>query len=257
MSTPPVPPSYPGDSSSGGQYGQQPQYGQGPSPFAQAPSPFAQAPEYAQAPQYGQPAQYGPPAAQYSQPPYSQPQYAQAQQPQQFGNQQYTVYPSELPQRGTSEASAAPPLVNISFWLLIVACLLWVGSVLLSLGSIDDPAMRRAFEARLATSRADLDFEALKGIIVGMVVLIAAVGVLLYALVAFNIRKGRNWARILGTILAAFSLLGVLQMGLGTPSILAGVAAMVLLYLPSAAPYFRKYHPFASPYGQPGYPYGR
>ncbi|MFF1382116.1 hypothetical protein ACFVWT_00985 [Arthrobacter sp. NPDC058288] len=244
MSTPPVPPSYPGASSSGGQYGQQPLHGQGPSPFAQSPQ-YGQAPQYAQAPQYGQPAQY------------QQPQYAQAPQPQQFGNQQYTVYPSELPQRGNSGASAAPPLVNVSFWLLILACLLWAGSVFLSLGSIDDPAMRRAFEARLATSGADMDFEALQGIIVGMVVLIAAVGVLVYALVAFNIRKGRNWARILGTILAAFSLLGVLQMGLGTPSILAGVAAMVLLYLPAAAPYFRKYHPFASPYGQPGYPYGR
>ena len=117
--------------------------------------------------------------------------------------------------------------------------------------------MRSQFDARLATSGADVDFEALKGVIVGMVALIAAIGVLMYALVAFNIRKGRNWARVLGTILAAFSLLGVLEMGLGTLSILAGVAAMVLLYLPASAPYFRKYQPFGSPYAQPGYPYGR
>ena len=34
-------------------------------------------------------------------------------------------------------------------------------------------------------------------------------------------------------------------MGLGTLSILAGVASMVLLYLPAAAPFFRKYQPFA------------
>ena len=245
MSTPPVPPSYPGDSASGGQYGQAPQYAQ--PPYGQGPSQYAQPP-------HGQ----GP--SQYAQPQYGQPQYGQAPQygqPQQFGQQQYMVYPSELPQRGNSAASAAPPLVNASFWLLVLACLLWAGSVFLSLGSIDDPAMRRQFDARLATSGADMDFEALKGIIVGMVVLMAAIGVLMYALVAFNIRKGRNWARVLGTILAAFSLLGVLQMGLGTPAILAGAAAMVLLYLPAAAPYFRRYHPFASPYGQPGYPYGR
>lgn len=247
MSTPPVPPSYPSDPS-GGSYGQQaPQYGQDPSAFAQAP-------QYAQAPPYSQPApQYGQPPQQFGQAQYGQAQYAQ---PQQSGKPQYFAYPSELPQQGNS-GTAAPPLVNLSFWLLIVACALWVGSVFLSIGSIDDPAMRSQFDARLATSGADVDFEAVKGVIVGMVVLIAAVGVLLYALVAFNIRKGRNWARVLGTIFAAFSLLGVLQMGLGTPSILAGVAAIVLLYLPGSAPYFRKYQPYAGPYGQPGYPYGR
>lgn len=223
MSTPPVPPSYPYDPQSGGQYGQQP-------------------PQYGQSPQFGQP--------QYPQP-------QEFGQPQPFGQQQYLVYPSEMPQQRTTASSAAPPLVNTSFWLLIGACLLWVGSVFLSIGSIDDPAMRSQFDARLATSGADVDFEALKSVIVGMVVLIAAIGVSMYALVAFNVRKGRNWARILGTVLAAFSLLGVLEMGLGTLSILAGVAAMVLLYLPTSAPYFRKYLPFGSPYSQPGYPYGR
>ncbi len=220
MSTPPVPPSYPYDPQSGGQYGQQPpQYGQSPSG------------------QYGQNPQHG--------------------QPQQYGQQQFLVYPSEMPQQRTAATSAAPPLVNTSFWLLIGACVVWVSSVFLSIGAIDDPAMRSQFDARLATSGAEVDFEALKGVIVGMVALIAAIGVLMYALVAFNIRKGRNWARILGTVLAAFSLLGVLEMGLGTLSILAGVASMVLLYLPASAPFFRKYQPFGSPYAQPGYPYGR
>ena len=237
MSTPPVPPSYPYDPPSGGQYGQ---HGQQP-------------PQYGQTPQFGQP-QYAQP--QYAHP-YAQPQYAQPQQPgqrQQFGPPQYVVYPSEMPQPRTTPANAAPPLVNTAFWLLIGACLLWVVSVFASVAAIDDPAMRSQFDASLAASGAEVDFEALKGVIVGMVALIAAIGVLMYSLVAFNIRKGRNWARILGTILAAFSLLGVLEMGLGTLSILAGVASMVLLDLPAAAPYFRKYQPFAGPYGQPGYP---
>jgi hypothetical protein len=250
MSTPPVPPPYPYDPPSGGQYGQQPpQYGPGPTPFGQAPQ-YGQPPQFGQAPQLGQTPQFGQ-APQYAQPP----QYGQAQQ---FGQTQHLVYPSEMPQpRMSGPTAAPPPLVNIAFWLLIGACVLWVGSVFLSIGSIDNPAMRRQFDARLAASGADVDFEALKGIVVGIVVLIAAVGVLMYALVAFNIRKGRNWARILGTIFAAFSLLGLLEMGLGTASILAGVAAIVLLYLPTSAPYFRKHQPFAGPYQQPGYPYGR
>ncbi|MDR6505005.1 hypothetical protein [Arthrobacter oryzae] len=228
MSIPPVPPSYSTDPQSGGQYGQQPpQYGHSPQ--------FGQ-PQPGQVPQFGQPQQYG------QVPQYGQPQF---------------IYPSEMPQQRTTDSSAPPQLVNISFWLLIGACLVWMSSVFLSIGSIDDPAMRSQFDARLATRGANMDFEAIKGIAVGMVVVIAAIGVLMYALVAFNIRKGRNWARILGTVLAAFSLLGVLEMGLGTLSILAGVAAMVLLYLPTAAPYFRKYLPFGNPYSQPGYPYGR
>lgn len=237
MSTPPVPPPYPNDPPSGGQFGQAPYQAQAPQ-YGQSPSPFPQAPQYGQAPQSGQPQQFG--------------------QPQQYGPPQPLVYPSELPQpRKGGPAVVPPPLVNIAFWLLIGACILWVGSVFLSIGSIDDPAMRRQFNARLAASGADVDFEALRGLVVGMVVLIAAVGVLMYAMVAVNMRKGRNWARILGTIFAAFSLLGVLEMGLGTLSILAGVASMVLLYLPTSAPYFRRYQPFAGPYGPPGYPYGR
>lgn len=240
MSIPPVPPSYSSDPQSGGQYGQQP-------------------PQYGQSPQFGQP-QY-PQPQQFSQPQYGQsPQYSPPQQNgqvPQYGQQQQFIYPSEMPQQRTTDSIAPPQLVNVSFWLLIGACLLWVSSVFLSIGSIDDPAMRSQFDARLATRGANMDFEAIKGIAVGMVIVIAAIGVLMYALVAFNIRKGRNWARILGTVLAAFSLLGLLEMGLGTLSILAGVAAMVLLYLPTAAPYFRKYLPFGNPYSQPGYPYGR
>jgi hypothetical protein len=156
------------------------------------------------------------------------------------------AYPSELPQQGA--AGGAPGLVNISFWLLIGACALWVASVLMSLSVIDDPALRRQFEARLAAGGSKVDFNSLKGIIVAMVFAMTAIGAGLYLLVAFKIRKGRNWARILGTVLAAFSLLGVLQMNLGTPAILAGAAAMVLLYLPAAAPYFRARQAYSSPY---------
>jgi hypothetical protein len=39
---------------------------------------------------------------------------------------------------------------------------------------------------------------------------------------------------------------------------LLGIAAIVLLYLPGSAPYFRRQQPFANPYGGGlGNPYGR
>ena len=86
----------------------------------------------------------------------------------------------------------------------------------------------------------------------------AIIGAALYALVAIFVRKGKNWARILGTVFAALSIFGLFQVpNIGTLGTLAGIAAIVLLYLPAVAPYFRKQQPFANPYGQPGNPYGR
>jgi hypothetical protein len=38
---------------------------------------------------------------------------------------------------------------------------------------------------------------------------------------------------------------------------LLGIAAIVLLYLPAASPYFQKRPPFANPYGRPGGPFGK
>jgi hypothetical protein len=104
---------------------------------------------------------------------------------------------------------------------------------------------------------AGVDAETIVGIAITTVVIVSLIGAGLYALVAFNIRRGKNWARILGTVFAAISLLGLAQIGIGTITILLGIAAMVLLYMPGAAPYFQKNQPFANPYGQAGNPYGR
>ena len=98
-----------------------------------------------------------------------------------------------------------------------------------------------------------------KGIIAGTLVVFAIIGAGLYLLVAFFVRKGKNWARILGTVFAALSIFGLFgPPTIGTLGTLLGIAAIVLLYLPAAAPYFRKQQPFANPYGGGfGSPYGR
>jgi hypothetical protein len=59
-------------------------------------------------------------------------------------------------------------------------------------------------------------------------------------------------------VFAALSVIGLFQVpNIGTLGTLAGIAAIVLLYLPAAAPYFRKQQPFANPYSSPGNPYGQ
>jgi hypothetical protein len=282
MSNPPVPPSNPDGSEPGRppapgpdqeapRYGepapQPPVYGQQPPVYGQQPP---SAPQYGQqppqAPQYGQ----APSAPQYGQPPqaprYGQvapqlPQYGQqpyGQQPPQFGKSgygqsPYAQYPSEQP----SPPGEAHKRVNLAFWLLIASGAVWLLSVLLTIGLIDTPALRQQFEEQMAASGTQVDFNSIKGVIIGTIVVVAIIGAGLYALVAFNVRKGKNWARILGTVFAALSLLSLFPLGPGTLAAVLGIAGIVLLYLPDTSPYFQKRQPFANPYGQPGSPFGK
>lgn len=282
MSTPPVPPPAPQDPHSGnGQPGhdqagnqsgdQQPRYGQNAPQYGQNAPQYGQnapqygsqppaAPQYGQnGPQYGQnPPQYGSPYGQNAPqaPGYGQnaPQYGQSP----YGQSPYGQYPSEQPQPAGS--NGIPQLVNISFWLLIASAVIFVVAMLTGLTQLDDPAYRQAFEQQMEAGGATgVTYDDIQGVIAGTLVVFAIIGVALYLLVAFFVRKGKNWARILGTVFAALSVLGLFgPPSLGTIGTLLGIAAIVLLYLPGAAPYFRKQQPFANPYsGGFGNPYGR
>ncbi|SLK07350.1 Yip1 family protein [Arthrobacter sp. P2b] len=284
MSTPPVPPPVPNDPHSNGsqggtnqpgnnqpgdqsggqprygenapQYGQNaPQYGQNAPQYGQNPPQYGSqppsAPQYGQnAPQYGQQFGQNPPQA----PGYGQPPFGQSS----YGQSPYAQYPSEQPQ--PSGSAGVPQLVNISFWLLIASAAIFVISLLTGLTQLDDPLFRQTFEDQMEAGGATgVTYEDIKGVIAGTLVVFAILGAGLYLLVAFFIRKGKNWARILGTVFAALSIFGLFgPPSIGTLGTLLGIAAIVLLYLPAAAPYFRKQQPFANPYGGGmGNPYGR
>lgn len=255
MSNPPYPPSNQGDSTPEQQGSQPsaPQYGQNPAPqYGQQSQPSApqygqQAPQYGQqTPQYGQQTpQYGQTAPQYGQ---QTPQYGQ--QAPQYG--QDTNWPSQQP-----GPSRVPQLVNVSFWMILAAGVLTLIGIPLTialLNSSEGQAMiQRALEGQ-GSQGAEISVSSIVGVAITFVVIISLVMAGLYALVAFKVRQGKNWARILGTVLAAISLLGLTQIGVGTITILLGVAAIVLLYLPQSAPYFRKQQAFGNPYQNP---YGR
>jgi hypothetical protein len=281
MSTPPVPPRNSNDPESGrhdanepGREGNgQPQYGQNAPQYGQNAPQFGQnvppAPQYGQQghnpPQYGQ---YGQNAPQPGQPQYGQnlPQYGQqpssGQNPPQYGQQQYgqspygqspyAQYPSE---QATGGPAGVPQSVNRAFWMIIAAGVLTLLSTLLGIGTLDDPATRRMFEDQLQGSGQNIAFEDIKGLLIGTIVVFALIIAGLYALVAFNVRKGKNWARILGTVFAALSIFSVLPLGLNTVAVILGIAAIVMLYMPAASPYFQKPQPFANPYA--GGPFGR
>jgi hypothetical protein len=257
MSNPPYPPSNPGDANQPEQPGTQPAAPSAPQYGQQSPA----APQYGQpsAPQYGQqnPAapQYGQPAApQYGQ--QSSP-YGQAPSAPQYG--QDTNWPSQQP-----GPTAVPPMVNYAFWMIVAAGILSaISSLLLATTGAD--AFINAMNQQASQQGTDIpagSMEGMRGVIGVSAVVGAIVGLGLYALVAFPVRKGKNWARILGTVFAAISVLGLtslFQFGatygiLQLIVILLGVAAIVMLYLPASAPYFRKAQPFGNPYQNP---YGR
>jgi hypothetical protein len=247
MSIPPVPPANPDGPVPGDQ--PNPNYGQNPPQYGQnAPQYGQNAPQYGQnAPQYGQNApQYGQNAPQYGQ---NAPQYGQSP----YAQSPYSQYPAGQQQK---TADGVPKLVNIAFWLIVASGVVWLLSLLLSIGSLDTPAMRDMFEEQMAASGANVSFNDIKPFIVGTILVFAVISAGLYALVALNVRKGKNWARILGTVFAALSLLSLFPLSIGTLAVLAGVAGIVMLYLPTTSPYFRKQQPFANPYGQPGSPFG-
>ncbi|WP_311214006.1 MULTISPECIES: hypothetical protein [unclassified Arthrobacter] len=253
MSNPPYPPSNPGDANQPEQPGTQPAAPAAPQYGQQSPA----APQYGQqnpaAPQYGQ---QNPAAPQYGQP--AAPQYGQ-QGPAapQYG--QDTNWPSQQP-----GPTAVPPMVNYAFWMIVAAGVLSaISSLLLATTGAD--AFINAMNQQASQQGTDLpegSMEGMRGVIGISAVIGAVVALGLYALVAFPVRKGKNWARILGTVFAAISVLGLtslFQFGatygiLQLIVILLGVAAIVMLYLPASAPYFRKAQPFGTPYQNP---YGR
>ncbi|MDQ0031161.1 hypothetical protein [Arthrobacter bambusae] len=290
MSTPPSPPSTPGENPTpeqpkygqqtpqqDQQAGQQPQYGQQAPQYGQpsAPQYGQQAPQYGQqAPQYGQPSapqygqqapQYGQQAPQYGQP--SAPQYGQqapqyGQQAQQYGQPSAPQYgqggPTTWPSQQPAATSRVPQLVNISFWLMLAAGFLTLLGIPFTIATLNSPAGKNMLEQALTaqgSNASGIDVNSFISILITALVIFSVIFAGLYALVAFKVRQGKNWARILGTVFAAISLLGLTQIGMGTITILLGIAAIVLLYLPASAPYFRRTQPFANPYGQT--PYGR
>ena len=113
--------------------------------------------------QQGTPPQYG-----------QQPQQPYGQAPQQYGQSPYAQYPSEQPQGAA--AGGVPKMVNNAFWMIVAAGALWLISLLVAIPGLDDPTMRRTFDEQMRAGGADVDFESIKGVVVGMMVVVGLIG---------------------------------------------------------------------------------
>jgi hypothetical protein len=147
--------------------------------------------------------------------------------------------PEPMPPIGGSEKPAKPPVpkeVNVAFAV-------WVLSMVVStvLQIVDTDVFVENYQKQLANLPADQQLSAgtLKGI---YIVLVIAVG-LVMLLFAWKMRSGKNWARILLTVLGIASLLlqastvGMSSV-LGLVGVVITATGLVFMYVPASNAYF-------------------
>lgn len=203
-------------------------------------------------PRYGQ---YGQASGQQGQQ-HTPPQPGQGQYGQSYGYQpaQPSGYSSPgAPQQQGQPKGPAPREVVLGFWLIIAAGVLSLINNLVTSFRLPDVLTASQMDA---LRDANVDVQDAGGFVVWFSVVLSIIGLGLYVLIAWFILKGHNWARILGTVFAAFSAVGLLvslpvyvmsPLGwLSLLSSLAGIAGIVMLYLRPSNPYFRrrKFNPY-------------
>ncbi|MFF2605465.1 hypothetical protein N9A08_13575 [Arthrobacter koreensis] len=197
-------------------------------------------------PRYGQ---YGQASGQQGQQ-HTPPQPGQGQYGQSYGYQpaQPSGYSSPgAPQQQGQPKGPAPREVVLGFWLIIAAGVLSLINNLVTSFRLPDVLTASQMDA---LRDANVDVQDAGGFVVWFSVVLSIIGLGLYVLIAWFILKGHNWARILGTVFAAFSAVGLLvslpvyvmsPLGwLSLLSSLAGIAGIVMLYLRPSNPYFRR-----------------
>jgi hypothetical protein len=183
-------------------------------------------------PNYGQP-DYG--QSNTGQPNMGQPNYGQPSYGQQGMPAAPPLHEGEL--RGPQNVPAPTP-VQVSFWLWVATAVLGLVAAVIGFTQRDAAlnAVRAANVRHL--SDAELETAVTLGLVVAAVFFVVLAG--LYLLFAFKARAGRNWARIVLTVLTVLDVLFLatnftLVSGLST---LLAVVAVVLLFLPASNAFY-------------------
>ncbi|MGH3346200.1 MAG: hypothetical protein ACRDO4_04410 [Nocardioides sp.] len=140
---------------------------------------------------------------------------------------QYPAGSGPEPPMNQGPVGPRPASIDTAVKLIWVAVALTVLSTLLSFLYLDD-AVDSALES---DTTGNLTEASARSAVIVVTILVLAIGVGLYAMLALFIGKGKNWARIVYTVLAAiFLLLGILGMGAdqAVASMLLGVVQIVV-----------------------------
>jgi hypothetical protein len=219
---------YPGGQYGGGQYGQ---YGGG------------QPPQYGQQPAYGQPGSYGQQYGQYGSQPYGA--------PDSQGGYAYSPYGTPPPySAGPADDSAPRPglMVGALIMLTLSALPFLAVGILMAVAFGQDVLPPELFnDPRLAEAGVTSEVLISTLRVFGGVMAALALLYIIFAVLAF---RGRNWARVLVTVMTVgFTLLMLSGLVTGTTAdasgmvvllaiIVLSVGGTVLMYLPPAARFF-------------------
>lgn len=141
-------------------------------------------------------------------------------------------------------APAAPPrTVNIAFWLFVAAAVLSVVSGIISIATINSQRPAILDMAKNPHPGGNVDPNTFADAVIAGATVWAVVTLIFWAiafvLVAFLMRRGANWARIVLTVLTVLSLLNIIQgFGAGFLQFAAAVVAVVLIWLRPSSEWF-------------------
>ncbi|HEX4720871.1 MAG TPA: hypothetical protein VH333_00045 [Pseudonocardiaceae bacterium] len=156
------------------------------------------------------------------------PDFPSAPPPSDYGNQQ------------PAQSFEAPQTIMASFWCFIGAAVIVLLGGLLTTG--DKQAILDQLRTANTSNLSESQLESLAGTAVVIAVVATVIIAGLYVLFAFKVRAGRNWARIVLTIVAVLDLLALVTgqggAAVGYIGALAAIVGCVLSYLPSSAAYF-------------------
>lgn len=130
-----------------------------------------------------------------------------------------------------SPSTTRPTTVTAAFWILLIGLLLDLISAIVLIAS----------GAALSGGSVAVEGNTLSGPIVITTGVVAIVFVVIELFVLGKMRSGKNWARIVITVLEVLSILG-LAAGfsiLGAIGAVISVVVIVLLWLPASNEYFR------------------
>ena len=160
----------------------------------------------------------------------------------------YPGYPA-MSDTGGAPAVSRPGAVSLAFWLILlgsaIVVAMFVSALVFGAEDLDRNARETLAEDGLYT---EADVRSFKTFAIAAFSGMVAIGVALFVVFGFVMRTGRNWARVLLTVLLGIGLLVALGLALG-PVFLAvrllavlmfplDIAVIVAMFQPSNSPFF-------------------
>ncbi len=163
-----------------------------------------------------------------------------------YGAGQYSPMPGEPSRAPVVLGPAPPPVTNAVRLMFVQAALSVLGFVVLL--ATKDTLRKEIFKKNTDYSTQKLDDVVNAAITIGIV--IGIIFTILYVLLALQVGKGKNWARIVTWVLAGLGVLsGLLSLGQPEPALsrvlsiiglLIDIAIIVLLAMKPSNEYFRR-----------------